>query len=191
MPDIIQPKLWGIKIWDATGNYFYTEVDISTDVQHNRPTGSQVGYNQLYPYHTHNGIASYFSGSCSGNFSDNQSGECYEDYNFDYRVDSHGNYIYNTKYIKSFVKWLHNDLTKQLQLSEDFIIPVGILGEVKWSTDHSVDDGYSCKVSFDWEQIGDDYELTDSGLITTCPNCQNIIAPTSIYCPKCGTQVNS
>ena len=28
-------KLWDIKIWDDTGIYYYTEIYVSTDVQHN------------------------------------------------------------------------------------------------------------------------------------------------------------
>lgn len=154
-----QNKLWGIKIWDDTGRYYYTEVDITQNIQHNRPTESVVGYNSQYPFHIHNGIASYFSGSCSGNFSDNKSGDCPEDYNFDYREDSQGNIIYNTKYLTGFIKWLHNDHVKHLQLAETLVIPVGILGEIKWDVEHSIEDGYTTKVSFDWEQLDDEYSL--------------------------------
>ena len=180
--------LWGIKIWDSTGIYYYTEVDTSQDIQHNRPTESQVGLYNKYPFHTHNGEGFYFSGSCSGNFSDNQSGECYEDYNFDYCIDENGNYIYNTVYLVGFMKWLHNDHIKYLQLSENFVIPVGILGEVSTSTEHTIDDGYTCKVSFNWEQLDDDYSLIDSS-VKYCPKCNSITAPTAVYCQKCGTKV--
>ncbi len=41
-------KLWGIKIWDDTGHYYYTEVDISQDVQHNRPTSSHTNNHLNY-----------------------------------------------------------------------------------------------------------------------------------------------
>lgn len=179
-------RLWGIKIWDATGNYFYTEVDISQSVQHNRPTSSVIGYNSQYPFHIHDGIASYFSGSCKGNFSENQSGECESDYNFDYRILPNGSYVYNIDYMKTFVKWLHNDLVKHLQLSENLVIPVGILGEVQWETNNSLDDGYSCSVSFNWEQLDDEYSLLDTDYVSTCSNCGAMVAPTANYCHKCG-----
>ena len=183
-------KLWGIKIWDDI-DYYFTEVDIAQDIQHNRPTESILTYNSKYPYHIHDGKGFYFSGSCTGNFSDNKSGECYEDYNFDYRVDENNNYIYNTKYQKEFVKWLHNDHIKYLQLSEDLVIPVGILGEITWSTERSVDDGYSCKVTFNWEQLADDYALDDTDSISYCPSCKFMISPLANYCPNCGTKVRA
>lgn len=182
-------KLWGIKIWDDTGIYYFTEVDISQDLQHNRPTESQIGYNSQFPFHTHNGIASYFSGSCSGNFSDNKSGDCYEDYNFDFRVDKNGNYIYNTKYQTGFIKWMHNDRIKHLQLSEDLVIPVGILGEIGLSAEKSIDDGYSCKVSFSWEQLGEEYSLDGISAVSYCPSCGIMLAPSAVYCQKCGKKV--
>lgn len=181
--------LWGIKIWDDTGIYYYTEVDISQDIQHNRPTDSILTYYDKYPYHIHDGAAFYFSGSCSGNFSDNQSGECFEDYNFDER-EVKGKVVYNTLYQVGFIKWLHNDHMKYLQLSENFVIPVGILGEVKLNTEHSIDDGYSCTVSFDWEQLADDYSLLEkTSDITTCPLCKNPILPTVNFCPRCKVKV--
>ncbi len=52
-------KLWGTKISDDTGKYYYTEVDISQDVQHNRPTSSQIGLYNKYPFHIHKLILSY------------------------------------------------------------------------------------------------------------------------------------
>ena len=64
-------KFWGIEIWDATGRHYYTEVNISEDIQHNRPTTSQTTYNSKYPFHIHNGKASYYSGSCTATFIDN------------------------------------------------------------------------------------------------------------------------
>lgn len=182
-------KLWGIKIWDDTGNYFYTEVDISQSVQHNRSTESQIGYNQKYPFHTHNGKASYFSGSCSGNFSDNKSGDCYEDYNFGWRNTETGEVIYNTKYQTAFIKWMHNDHIKQLQLSEDLVIPVGILGEIQWDTEKSIDDGHTCKITFNWEQLGDEYSLDNIYSVKYCPQCGNMITPAIVFCPICGNKV--
>lgn len=179
-------KLWGIKIWDSE-DYYFTEVDISPSVKHNRPTESQIAYNSKNPYHTHNGEPSYLSGSCSGNFSDNKSGDCYEDYNFD---ENHigENVVYNTDYQLKFIKWLHNDRTKFLQLSERLVIPVGILGEITWDTEKSVDDGYTCKISFDWEQLAEEFVLEDTSK-QYCANCNNMISPYMIYCPKCGNKV--
>lgn len=182
-------KLWGIKIWDDTGIYYYTEIDVSTDVQHNRPTSSQLSLYNKRPFHIHNGEGFYFSGSCSGNFSDNKSGECYEDYNFDYRVDENGNYIYNTKYQLGFIHWMHNDHIKYLQLSEDLVIPVGILEQIDWSTEHSVDDGYACKISFNWEQLDDEYALDGYNGVSYCPSCGAMLATSAVYCSKCGTKV--
>ena len=181
-----QNKLYGIKIWDSTGNYFYTEVDVNQSIQHNRPTESQVVYNSKYPYHIHNGKANYFSGTCSGNFSENQ-GECDTDYNFDYRIDGQGNVIYNTIYVATFVKWLHNDRIKHLQLAENFIIPVGILGEVQWDVEHSIEDGETTKVTFNWEQLDDEYSLI--GGVKYCGACGNLIMPPAHYCPICGRPV--
>lgn len=182
-------KLWGIKIWDDTGHYYYTEVDISQNIQHNRPTSSQIGLYNKYPFHIHNGEGFYFSGSCSGNFSDNKSGECYEDYSFDYRTDENGNVIYNTKYQAAFIKWMHNDRIKHLQLSEDLVIPVGILEQADWSPERSVDDGYSCKITFNWEQLDDDYSLDGISMISKCPSCGTMLAMSAVYCHKCGAKV--
>ena len=182
-------KLWGIKIWDDTGIYYFTEVDISPDLQYNRPTESQIGYNVKYPFHTHNGQANYLSGSCSGNFSDNKSGECYSDYNFDYTQDKNGNYIYNTKYQIGFIKWMHNDHIKYLQLSEHLIIPVGILSEINWSTEKSIDDGHTCKISFNWEQLKDEFSLDEKGYTGFCESCRSMIAPSANYCQMCGAKV--
>lgn len=182
-------KLWGVKIWDETGNYFYTEINISQDLTHNRPTESQIGYNSKYPFHTHNGKAFYFSGSCTGNFSDNKSGDCYGDYNFGWRDTRNGEIIYNTKYQTAFVKWMHNDKTKYLQLSEDLVIPVGILAEIQWQTDTTVDDGYNCKITFNWEQLADDYSLDETNNLYYCPSCNEMIVPSAVYCQRCGTKV--
>lgn len=179
-------KLWGIKIWDSV-DYYFTEVDISQSVQNNRPTSSQVAYGSKYPYHTHNGKPNYLSGSCSGNFSDNKSTDCYEEYNFD---ENHigEDVVYNVDYQLQFIKWLHNDRTKFLQLSERLVIPVGILGEVQWDTERSVEDGHTCKVSFNWEQIDDEFVLTDTSK-HNCSNCGYMISPNVNFCPKCGTKV--
>ena len=54
-----------------------------------------------------------------------------------------------------FIRWLHNDQLKYLQLSPHLIIPVGILDKITWDVDenYTIDDGYSCSISFEWEQL--------------------------------------
>ena len=47
-------KFWGIEIWDATGQHYYTEVNISEDIQHNRTTKSQTKYNSKYKLNQNN-----------------------------------------------------------------------------------------------------------------------------------------
>lgn len=180
--------LWGIKIWDSTGIYYYTEVNVSQDLTHNVPTETTVGYNAKFPFVTHNGIAFYYSGSCSGNFSENTQ-ECEDDYNFDYRIDDDGNYIYDVKYMNGFVKWLNNKRMKYLQLSEQLVIPCNIQGEIKWSTETSIDDGYNCTISFDWVQADEDFSLDETTLNKFCPSCGHVVAPTAYFCQSCGYRI--
>ena len=180
---------WGTKIWDDTGYYFYTEIDVGQDLQHTTPSSVQDPYNAKYQFVTYNGNGFYYSGSCSGNFSDNKSGECYEDYNFTYREEPNGNIIYNVKYVDIFVQWLNNKKIKQLQLSKELVIPIKITSPIRWDNDRTVDDGYNIKISFDWTQAAPHYSLTDTGGISNCPTCGNMIAPSALYCPKCGNKV--
>lgn len=182
-------KLWGIKIWGDDGHYFYTEVEISQSLTHYVPTEATDPYNSQYPWVTHNGIASYYKGSCTGNFSDNQSTDCYEEYNFDENIIGE-KVIYNTIYMNTFIKWLHNRKTKYLQLSENMVIPIAVLDSIQWETEKSIDDGHTCKVSFDWVQVGDEFSLLDTDMISYCPSCGTMIAPTASFCQKCGSKVN-
>ena len=179
---------WGIQLWDSTGISYFTEVNVSQDLTHNVPVDVTEGYNAKYPFVTHNGIAFYYSGSCSGNFSDN-TGECLSDYNFgDDRIDKNGNHIYNVKYIDGFVKWLNNKRIKYMMLSKHFIIPIKISSPIKWSTDTTIDDGYNCKISFDWVQAGENFSLDDKPLMLSCPACGHIVAPAAKYCLMCGAR---
>lgn len=182
-------KLWGIKIWDDTGIYYYTEVNIKQSLSHIVPTEQTNGYNVQYPFVTHNGIANYYQGSASGNFSDNTSGECYEDYNFDGRIDKNGNVIYNVKYINGFIKWLHNRKMKYLQFDEDLVIPVAILQDISWETEKSIADGQDCTITFNWVQQEKEFSLHDGEYTYYCPDCGTILAPSALYCQKCGHKV--
>ena len=141
-------KFWGIEIWDATGRHYYTEVNVNEDIQHNRPTSSQTTYNSKYPFHIHNGKASYYSGSCTATFIDNTDNCEYDNEKAKEKA---------AEYTTNIVEWLHNDLTKYLKLSQDFILPVGILGEVKCSieSNNTIDDPFDTKVTFEWEQLAD------------------------------------
>lgn len=181
-------KLWGIKIWGDDGVYYYTEVDISAPLTHYVPTEVTDPYNVKYPWVTHNGIASYYKGSVSGNFSDNQSTECYADYNFD-ENNVNGQVVYNVKYKDAFVQWLHNRKTKYLQLSEQLVIPIKILDSIQVEPEKSIDDGYTCKESFDWVQVGKQFSLDETDLNSFCPSCGSVVAPTAIFCQKCGTKL--
>lgn len=129
-----------VKIWDATAIY-YARMNINESIQHNRPTSSQTTMNSKYPFHIHNGEPSYFSGSCTATF-----------------VDNNGCYVTSESDVASFnykiAEWLHNDRVKYLQYSNSTVFPVGILDTVKIDTKDTVDNKYDTTVTFDWEQIG-------------------------------------
>lgn len=183
-------SLWGIRIWDDTGISYYTEVEVSQDLEHNVPVEVTVGYNKKFPFVTHNGIAFYYSGSCSGKFANNTD-ECIDDYDFEYRIRENGDYIYNVKYMNGFVKWLDNKHVKYLQLSEQLIIPCNISSPIKWSTETTIDDGYNCSISFDWVQADEDFSLDEVDLLTFCPYCKHQVAPFAYYCQNCGKQITT
>ncbi len=180
--------LWGIKIWGDDGVYYFTEVDTSPSLTHFVPTESQDPYNHKYPWVINNGVASYYKGSVTGNFSDNQSTECHADYNFDYH-EKNGIVYYNVKYQDAFIQWMHNRKTKYLQLSEQFVISIKVLDSIQWETEHTIDDGWSNKISFDWVQVGDTFSLDETEYIRYCPSCSGIVAPTALFCQKCGTRL--
>lgn len=144
-------KLQGVKIWDSSGQYYYTEVDLSESFNYKSKTQSVVTQNSKYPYIIHQGKALYWTGTVSGNFSDNKSGECDNDYNF-----------YNLSYKLTFVEFLKNGLTKNIQFnwdeenpSQNFIMPVGIVDDVGVEVETNINQGHSVKVTFNWEQVDD------------------------------------
>ena len=154
--EISGKHFWGLRIWDSDGDY-YTEVAVNHDLNHVVPTDVIEGMNAKYPFVIYNGEPFYYKGSASGNFSDNKSGECESDYNFDERVDENGVHHYNVSYIDKFVKWLHNKKLKYIKFSDALIIPVRISGDIQWQTEKSIDDGQDCKITFEWVQNADSY----------------------------------
>ena len=132
-----------VKIWGGGGSYV-ARLNIDETVQHNRPTSSQITMNSKYPFHVHNGKASYYSGSCTATFVDNN--DCY----VTSEEDVAGFYF-------RLAEWLHNDSMKFIQFSDNTIIPVGILETVEISTksDKTINDKYNTIVKFDWEQLRD------------------------------------
>lgn len=135
-----------VEIWDSVHHY-KARMNINETIQHNRPTSSQITMNSKYPFHIHSGKPSYYSGSCTATFVDNN--DCYvtsesEVAEFYYRI----------------AEWLHNDRVKYLKYSDNTIFPVGILEivEISSESDKTVNDKYNTTVKFDWEQIADAIE---------------------------------
>ena len=162
----LRKEQWGVRISDGLKTYFLQDVDVSHGVQHNRPTASQTTYYSKYPFHIHNGLPSYYSGSCSCSFAEsndfeNLDEDCIDDVesveDLDFSDDpiftETGNAIYNSKYIDEFIQWLHDDKVKTLTLSKHIQILVGILGEIQWDLDYNITDGETIKISFNWEQL--------------------------------------
>lgn len=142
-------KFWGIEIYDATGRHYYSEINVSESIQHNRPTSSQTTYDSKYPYHIHSGKPSYYSGSCTATFIENAEDECiYDNENLSAKA---------AEFTAGMLEWLHNDLVKYIKFSENFIVPVGILETVKadFESGATIDDPWETSVSFDWEQVAE------------------------------------
>lgn len=139
----------GCKISDALGTY-WTEIEVNTSgVKKNRPNTVYEPYNSKYPIVVRNGITNYYSGTVSGNFSNNASGEC---------IDPETGYsalydFYDASYKIQFMDWLANGLTKTLWLDDTFILPVQITNEISGSGDYKIEDP-SFKVTFGWVQVG-------------------------------------
>lgn len=139
MPDYKQ-KFYGVKITDATGMLYYTEIEVKHDLKHTINVQTHIPIDGRFPYHTHIGKPSYWSGTVTAAFENNTDTECEHDYNFgdaDFRL--------------KFIEWMHNGLVKTLYLSESFIIPVVILSEINVDTDKTIDDPV-VKTTFQWEQ---------------------------------------
>ena len=135
-----------VEIWDNSAHY-KARMNINETLQHNRPTSSQVTLNSKYPYHIHDGKPSYYSGSCTATFVDNN--DCY--------VTSEEDVA---EFNETIAEWLHNDKTKFLKYSDKTVLPVGILSTVEISnSNNTINDKYDTVIKFDWEQIGDKISL--------------------------------
>ena len=60
---------------------------------------------------------------------------------------------------------------------------------IQWETEHTVDDGFNNKISFNWEQVADTFSLNETEYISYCSSCGSIIAPTAFFCQKCGARL--
>lgn len=167
-------KFYGVKLTDTTGKEYYTEVEVKQDLTHNISVQTHKPIDSKFPYHTRIGKPSYWSGSVTAAF-ENNNGECEHDYT-----------LGDTAWRIEFIEWLHNGLSKVLYLSESLILPVTILGEISTETDNTID-GPLVKVTFQWEQNG---ERIYSAARLKCPNCNQTIVPVTKYCPNCGNPVN-
>lgn len=168
-------KFYGVKLTDATGKVYYTEVEVKQDLTHKINIQTHYPIDSKFPYSTIIGKNNYWSGTLSGAFENNQDGECEHDYTF-----GDANFRIN------FIEWLHNGLTKTMYLSESFILPVTILGEINVDVENTIDDP-TVNTSFSWHQCG---ERIYEAIQLVCPNCKQIIVPTTKYCPNCGKPVN-
>ena len=166
---------WGLTISGGNKIYYLTDIDVSHGIQHNRPTTSQTTYYSKYPFHIHNGLPSYYSGSCTCSFAERDDLEyvdedCVDDVespaDLDFSDDpiftETGNAIYNSAYIDGFIQWLHDDTIKTLRVSRRITIPVGILGEIQWDVDYNIVDGETIKITFNWEQL-QNHSVTTTG----------------------------
>lgn len=168
-------KFYGVKLTDATGKVYYTEVNVKQGLTHNINIQTHKPISSKFPYSTIIGKNNYWSGTLSADFENNQDGECEHDYKFG-----------DANFRIGFVEWLHNGLTKTMYLSESFILPVTILGEINVEFDNTIDDP-TANASFSWHQCG---ERIYEAVQLTCQNCNQIIVPTTKYCPNCGKPVN-
>ena len=167
-------KFYGVRLTDATGKVYYTEVEVKHGLTHNKNVQVHFPIDSETPYHTTIGKQSYWSGTITGAFENNE-GECEHDYQFG-----------DTAYRIEFIEWLHNGLVKTMYLSESFIIPVMILSEINVETDNTVDD-LIVKTTFQWNQCGKRIYNAEK---LQCSNCNQIIVPTTKFCPNCGKAVN-
>lgn len=141
-----------VEISDATGVSYYTEVELNTSTTHNSQSEIAVPINSTLPYFIQTGQANYWTGSVTADFADNKTNPCpNEDY---------GEYDFTNSHFRfEFVEWMHNGYPKTLKLANDFIMLVGIGNQIQLQSDSTIDDE-SCKVSFEWTQIGARYSTT-------------------------------
>lgn len=142
-------QLNNIKIHGLGGAYI-SRLNIDEMAEHNRPTTSQITMNSKYPFHIHNGLASYYSGTCTGTFVD-QDEDCY--------VTSNSKV---TEFNLKILEWLHDDTIKYLEFTDGTTIPVGITETVELSSsdnnnsnDKSIDNKFTVTIKFSWEQLMD------------------------------------
>ncbi len=173
MPD----KFYGVRLTDATGAIFMTEIAIEHDMTHKINVQAQETIGRKYPFHTMPSKPHYWTGTISAIFEDN-CGECDKDYKF-------GNFIYKS----DVVEFLHNGLIKTLYLNDEFIMPIVILGEVnvKGQTGRGIVDLVST-ISFSYNQRGD--RFNDIGDLF-CYNCGKPIGVNVNYCAYCGVKVTN
>lgn len=137
-----------VQLWDGI-NVYKARLNIDETVQHIRPTSSQITMNSKYPFHIHNGKASYFAGSCTATFTDNVD-ECY--------VTSEDDV---TAFNCAILEWLHNDTIKTLRFNNSGTqFQVGILETVEITAsseyspgNRSTNDKYNSAIKFSWEQL--------------------------------------
>jgi len=135
-------RFQGIKIWDNTAS-FYTNVDTSHDVQKNIGEVKEqttLGYSK--PFATYFGNTNYYSGKCTGLFSNNTETDCIYDYNFD-DVD----YKYKVE------AFLCNRKPKWLQLSDNLIIRVVIQSPIVYNCNKEID-SKETTITFSWFEVG-------------------------------------
>ncbi len=167
-------KFYGAQLTDATGKVYYTEVDVKQSLTHKIQVVSSQAVDRKYPRHTIIGKTFFWSGSITAAF-ENNDGECKHDYKFG-----------DTKFRIEFIEWLHNGLVKTLYLSDALILPVMIMSEINDEIEHTIDDP-TVPVSFQWEQCGSRIEEPAE---LQCPDCGQLIVPSTRYCPNCGKAVN-
>lgn len=168
-------RFYGVKITDKTGRVYYTEVEVKQDLTHKINVQSLNPINNPTPHHIQIGKPKYWYGTITAAFENNSNDECEHNYTFG-----------DTAWRIEFIEWLHNGLTKIMTLSESFILPVTILSEINVENDNTIDDPL-IKTTFSWEQCG---ERIYQAAKLVCPNCNQIIVPSTKYCPNCGQAVN-
>ena len=95
MKDTDTKKFYGVKLTDATGKVYYTEVNVKQGLTHNINIQTHKPLSSKFPYSTIIGKNFYWSGTHSGAFENNEDGECIHDYvlgDADFRI--------------GFVEWL-------------------------------------------------------------------------------------
>lgn len=167
-------KFYGVKLTDATGKVYFTNVNIKQDLKHNINIQTHKPINSKYPCSTIIGQNNYWSGTLSGAFENNQDTEC----EYDYKLG-------DVNFRIEFIEWLHNGLTKIMYLSNNWILPITILGEIDVTVSHTINDK-TADTSFSWHQCGDRiYEMNKF----VCSNCNHILTPSTKFCPNCGMAV--